>query len=296
MKVLLAVLALVGLAGGVIILSNVIGDKSKDEDVKKEQTSYRLISEQPDYQPGQPAPYRFRIEDADGQTIKKFDIEQEKLLHLIVVRKDLTNFQHVHPELNPETGQFNLANLTFPTDGPYRVVADFVPSAEASHEQKGHEAGQPVTLTEDIEVGDMDKYRAQSLPSPQPSSQTAGYSVELATETGQLSANQETKLSFRITRSGTPVTNLERYLGSLGHAVVLSEDDLEYIHSHALTEADQTQNGMVQFALTPPRSGRYKVFFQFQHEGQVRTTEFVLNVTGEQATSSPASVDHGAGH
>ena len=38
-----------------------------------------------------------RIVDARGATVRDFDVEHTKRLHLIVVRRDLTGFQHVHP-------------------------------------------------------------------------------------------------------------------------------------------------------------------------------------------------------
>ena len=40
---------------------------------------------------------RFRIVDADGRTVRDFDVEHTKRMHLIVVRRDLTGFQHLHP-------------------------------------------------------------------------------------------------------------------------------------------------------------------------------------------------------
>ena len=42
---------------------------------------------------------RFRILDADGQPVRDFDVEHAKRMHLIVVRRDLTGYQHLHPTL-----------------------------------------------------------------------------------------------------------------------------------------------------------------------------------------------------
>jgi len=38
-------------------------------------------------------------------------------MHIIVVRKDLANFQHVHPKYDPATGKFTFTDLMFPSDG-----------------------------------------------------------------------------------------------------------------------------------------------------------------------------------
>ena len=40
----------------------------------------------------------FRIVDEAGETVTDFDTEHERRMHLIVVRRDLSGFQHVHPE------------------------------------------------------------------------------------------------------------------------------------------------------------------------------------------------------
>ena len=42
---------------------------------------------------------RFRILDDEGRTVRDFDIEHTKRMHLIVARRDLTGFQHLHPTM-----------------------------------------------------------------------------------------------------------------------------------------------------------------------------------------------------
>ena len=49
--------------------------------------------------PGRDVPIAFTIEGPDGHPVTEYDVEHEKQLHLIVVRRDFTGFQHVHPEL-----------------------------------------------------------------------------------------------------------------------------------------------------------------------------------------------------
>ena len=40
---------------------------------------------------------RFRIVDRAARTVRDFDVEHTKRMHLIVVRRDMTGFQHLHP-------------------------------------------------------------------------------------------------------------------------------------------------------------------------------------------------------
>jgi len=73
--------------------------------------------------------YRFRIVGPDGAAVTDYTVEHDKQLHLIVVRRDLSNFQHVHPVLAAD-GTWTVP-LTLPVAGVYRVFADFAP---AGHE------------------------------------------------------------------------------------------------------------------------------------------------------------------
>ena len=45
------------------------------------------------------ATWRFRIVDCNGEAVRDFEPEQTKKLHLIVVRTDLTGYEHLHPAL-----------------------------------------------------------------------------------------------------------------------------------------------------------------------------------------------------
>ena len=55
--------------------------------------------------------------------MRDFEVEHEQRMHLIVVRRDGTGFQHLHPELGAD-GAWRTP-LTLPEPGAYRVFADF---------------------------------------------------------------------------------------------------------------------------------------------------------------------------
>jgi hypothetical protein len=42
---------------------------------------------------------RFRIVNEHGRAVRDFDVEHTKRMHLIVARRDLTGFQHLHPTM-----------------------------------------------------------------------------------------------------------------------------------------------------------------------------------------------------
>ena len=154
------------------------------------------------------------IVDRRGATVRDFDVEHTKRMHLIVVRRDMTGFQHLHPTQRAD-GTLDGRRRRCPTPGAYRVFADF--SVD----------GEPHTLAADLAVdGDV---RSRPLPAAgrdgrrrrprrpaSPSGATAGARV---------------RARFTVTRDGRPVA-VEPYLGARGHLVALREGDLAFLHVH----------------------------------------------------------------
>src|SRR6476620_5907530 len=113
---------------------------------------------------GPAVPVQFRITDPSGVPVTDYTEEHEKPLHLIVVRRDLAGFQHVHPTLDA-TGTWSVP-LDLTRGGDYRVFADFTPAGGAG-----------VTLGTDLRVAGT--YAPQELPAPAPTTIVDGYTVTL---------------------------------------------------------------------------------------------------------------------
>jgi hypothetical protein len=202
----------------------------------------RLVLDTPDFEPGIAAALRFRIVDAHGDPVHDFDVEHTKRMHLIVVRRDMTGFQHLHPELAAD-GTWSV-DLKLIDPGSYRVFADF------SHE------GEKQTLASDLRVDGAAELRP--LAGPSNVARVDGYEVH------------RDGLDFTITRDGRAVTP-DPYLGARGHLVALREGDLAYLHVHPEEDA-------VAFSADFPTPGRYRLFLQFQDGGRVHTAEFTNEV------------------
>ena len=143
-----------------------------------------------------------------------YTVEHEKLLHLIVVRRDLAGFQHVHPTLDT-AGTWSVP-LDLTRGGDYRVFADFTPAG-----------GEGVTLGTDLRVAGT--YDPQELPAPAPTATVDGYTVTLG---GALRPGETSNVTLSVSRDGQPVTDLQPYLGAYGHLVALRTADLGYLHVH----------------------------------------------------------------
>ena len=84
----------------------------------------QLTSSTENINPDQPTKISYKVTNDKGEVLKDFTVAHEKIMHFILVRKDLQGFQHLHPDFNQSTGEFSV-NVTFPTDGLYRIFPDF---------------------------------------------------------------------------------------------------------------------------------------------------------------------------
>ncbi|MEU7614804.1 copper resistance CopC family protein [Micromonospora rifamycinica] len=203
--------------------------------------------------------YQFRIVGTDGRPATRFAVVHEKQLHLVVVGRDLSGYQHLHPTMAAD-GTWSVP-LTLARPGGYRIYADFsVTGADGT--------ALPLVLGVDHQVPGA--HTPTPLPSAQPKATAGPFAV---TMTGTPTVGVTVPLSFRV--DGLDPARLERYLGAYGHLVVVREGDLGYVHVHPETEL---VDGAVQFWLTTPSAGRYRAYFDFQVDGKVHTGEYTLDL------------------
>ena len=203
--------------------------------------------------PGRPFELAFRIVDRRGRTVGDFDVEHTKRMHLVVVRRDMSGFQHLHPTQAPD-GRWTVP-VTLREAGSYRVFADF------------SVGGRAYTLADDLTADGT--VRSRPLPAPAPSADVDGLHVRL-TE-GASRAGAESRLAFEVTRGGRPVA-VEQYLGAKGHLVALRQGDLAFLHVHP-------DEDRLKFMATFPTAGSYRLFLQVKSGGRVHTAAFTQEVS-----------------
>ena len=149
------------------------------------------------------------------------------------------------------------------TPGSYRVYADFVPT--------GHDG---LTLATDLAVAGP--FTPQPLPAPSTTDEVAGYDVTIE---GELVAGADSTITVTVRRDGRPVTDLQPYLGALGHLVAIRDGDLAYLHVHPLDPVDGAGGPTVRFAVDVPSAGTYGLYFDFSHGGSVHTASVIAAAT-----------------
>ncbi|WP_405577857.1 hypothetical protein [Streptomyces sp. NBC_01092] len=216
----------------------------------------------------------FAIRDSAGRAVTAYRREHDKELHLIVASRDLATYRHVHPTRAAD-GTWSIP-VELPRAGGYRVFADFTPA------KKGAE-----NLTLGADLAASGTYEPRQPPVPNATAKVDGYEVRLD---GALRPGKEGELKLKVSRGGSPVTDLQPYLGAYGHLVALRSGDLAYLHVHPGGEPGdgRTKPGPeISFTATAPSSGTYRLFLDFKHQGQVHTAELTVRA-GTAAAGSPA--------
>lgn len=234
-----------------------------------EYDGYRLVAEETTLASGPSTPYRFRIVDARGETVREFDLEHERRMHLIFVRRDFANFQHLHPR-QLEDGSWVVGADTS-EGGVYRAFADFATGGES------------LTLATDVFVaGEFDP-----APLPDPAAtDTAGDGYDVSLDSASPVSGGASPARFTISRHGRELDSVEPYLGADGHLVALREHDQAFLHTHP--EGEPGGAGPISFQVEYPSPGRYRLFLQFRHRGEVRTAAFTEEVRGPDAGAEEA--------
>lgn len=225
---------------------------------------FRVVMNEIDFQSGVPQDVEFQIRRGTD-IVRGYQIESDRKMHLIVVRHDLSGFQHVHPELG-EDGTWR-SQVKFASSGPYRAYADFQVD------------GKRQTIPFDLTVaGDYDP---RTLPDPQRSAEVDGYSVRLRAS----GENDRKRFEYRVTRNGRPVNDLQDYLGSKGHLVAINVRTLTYSHVHPVGAQGNRVSFIAELGVS---EGSFRLFFQFLHDGKVHTVPLTIRGEAESGGAEDA--------
>lgn len=210
---------------------------------------------------GQPTSLQFHLE-RDGKRVEELEPTHEKLMHLILVRDSLDEFLHVHPEV-AEDGRAQI-DLTVPEAGSYQVYVDYQPMD-----------GGPGTARSTLSVAG-DARPAAELKTNAPGEVNVGeLHADIAIVPSRDGKSQAITLRLKDRQTGGPVTDLEPYLGAMGHLVVIQTATKAYIHAHPEHGKSTSE---VTFEVHPPASGHYAGWAQFQRRGAIVTVPFVFAV------------------
>lgn len=249
---------------------------------------------------GVPTSLAFTVMNAKGARVRFLQFVHEKPLHLLIVSADLSEFYHVHPEMQVDDSYS--VRHTFPHGGLYRLYADYTPPGYG-------------TIVEQFELY-VEGPERESVPLIADDSLTKtsdGLRVELSSDKA-IRAGEDLLLKFSLSdeKTGRPVDNLQLYLGALAHFVVVGQNLNDFIHAHPMDAGevfdpsqdpnqhlhDPSQLTKTLVGPSPsevsahiqfPHAGLYKLWAQFQRDSHVVVVPFTLDVA-ESAPKTAANV------
>jgi hypothetical protein len=193
----------------------------------------------------------FHLRDSNGETVIDFAMAHGALLHAVLIRPDLSGFQHVHPTVASD-GSWTVA---IDEPGPWHLVFEATPVAD------GTPVAQPIIVTADVDDGTV--IEPVALPPPDDTVEADGLVVS------------RSGFRFSITNDdGSAATDLEPYLGQVAHLVAIRQSDLAFTHIHPL----DSPAGTFDFGAGVSESGTYRLFLQFGHAGSVVTVPFTVSL------------------
>jgi hypothetical protein len=218
---------------------------------------------------GRKVQLRFTVSNpVTGEPVRHFGLLHEKLFHLFIVSQDLAQFQHIHPRLEPD-GRFEIETV-LPRPGHYKVYADLYPLE-----------GAPQVLEHNLVTAGQRSDLYASQPHLEPdgvlTKTVDGLNVGLTLDPADPIAGRTVVLKYHLTdaSSGAPVRDLTPYLAAWGHALILSEDQRDYVHSHPVEVVPEARDGEiprggpdVTFEALLPRPGTYRIWSQFLRAGR----------------------------
>jgi hypothetical protein len=172
----------------------------------------------------------------------------------------------IHPTYKGN-GRFEV-QADFPYSGGYTLFSDYKPAGKAEQVSvlKVQVPGQTPASSK------VDMATTKTL---------GNTKANLKLSQPQIKAGQEVNLIFNLqdATSNQPLKDLQPYLGERGHLVILKQSSpltkADYIHAHAL---EDTPAGEVHFMTSFPQPGKYKLWGQFNRNGQIVTADFWVNV------------------
>lgn len=264
--------------------------------------------------PGAPAVVEMYFEDPrSGEIYKDFKIMHGKLMHMVLIKEDLSVFQHIHPYFEPVTGRFQLV-LNVPYADPDNFMAPQALTKPGMYmgmvdvEIKGvgmrmahfmvHVMGEnqqrPVVLDQ---ISFDDKIIRTVMSKDQAPNESPKYMTLLSYKTTSGCMANLNEFSLEIFKRNEndeyhPVKSdeIQPWLGQGGHAIWVSEKGfghhkmaMAHMHSGMPESGNTLKFNFFDKEILEP--GVQRAWFQFKHDGEVFTLPFTFNYFPPALTS-----------
>lgn len=234
---------------------------------------------------GQETKLTFHVEQPEGGPLTRYKTGSgpHTGLHLIIVRRDLSDIIHRHPPVGADGTLTD--TVDFPTPGPWHAVADVYPDLGANTLQN-------FQLTQDIDVGGGQNEEA-SLPPFRAEQRVGGYTFTMR-RPAKLRALKPQFVEVDVRDAQGKPAEFQLYYGALAHAIFFRTETLAYFHTHVCgtgatacaasvggtsVTGSATTPGHAKVGMLLPSPGTWELFLQVKVGGKVLTAPYTLDVT-----------------
>lgn len=209
-----------------------------------------------------------------GRSVQ-LEVVHEMKMHLLIVNEELTWFDHIHPEEQPD-GTYHISE-TFPAAGNYLLFIDYKPadSAQKVFMKKIEVTGNMSVLPQRLET------KLASI--------VNGYTVFLLNG-DDLTTTDVQSLQFSIVKDCRMLQakDLQLYLGANAHIVMISKADYDFLHIHPVFD----DSFPIYAETIIKKAGLYRMWVQFKIEEVIHTADFTVTVS----KGEPSEMSHHTAH
>lgn len=226
---------------------------------------------------GQPFEIKFTVLNKENnQPITDLAIVHENPMHLVLAKDDLTEFSHLHPELQ---GASYVISYALPTPGFYKGWVDFSYKGETNIVDfliETENAQKTIIAPEFISERNINNYT-------------------ISLKYGNLVKGKNADLNITIKKDGRDIESGE-FLGSKGHLIAISSDLEDFIHTHAennehmgfqnifiinrvFAHGGEEEKPGLNYHLKFNQSGAYKLWLETMVEGQYLKVDFTVKIS-----------------
>ncbi|MEB3219367.1 MAG: hypothetical protein VKN72_24465 [Nostocales cyanobacterium 94392] len=217
--------------------------------------------------PNQPVPIKVEIPATVAKANNSNDASKPKQINMVVVSNDLRFFDLV--QASYKNNQNIEVKPKFPAPGDYTVFSDYNPSGE-KEQVFLEKVSIPGEIPFPTELESFSKTKTLS-----------DTKIDLNLSQSDIKAGKKVTLKFDIKQASNnkPVQDLKPYLGQKANLVVIKSSsplvESDYIN---IENINNSSNNQVHFTTKFPQPGTYKLWLQFNRNGQVKTADFWVTV------------------
>ncbi len=231
-------------------------------------------------------------ENKTGEVIKDYKVMHGKLMHMVIVKKDLSFFKHIHPYFDPITGRFQItlnmkhqdpdnfgAENVFDGPGMYMVMVDIEPKGIGMRMFHHHLHLHGKAIYKDLELIDNKGNEITKTFYKEKFKAHFDYNVTPGCHSNLIEVNLNIKVLNELTNTYESKTALfEDWLMTGAHALWISQkSSMSMAHMHAARPPkENTPFVFSYFDNNHLAHGIQKIWFQMKFQGKVYTFPFVF--------------------